>query len=213
MKMIELKLTPSHFLELIKKGYSLDHIFLLKMIKETEEDYTFNNTTKAENLIRTLVRKGLIDESASVTQEGEDLISFLSSTSDTPKIPRKRVEVKSDAFDKWWKAYPPTDTFEYKGRKFKGTRALKVKKNECRAKIEKILKVGEYTIDDLIAALELEIEQKCENSIKTGQNKMSYMQNSLTYLNQCTYEAFIELIKSGYKPTKNKTEDFDGINI
>ena len=36
-------------------------------------------------------------------------------------------------------------------------------------------------------------------SIKTGQNKLSFMQNSMTYLNQFTYESFIELVRKGNK--------------
>ena len=39
--------------------------------------------------------------------------------------------------------------------------------------------------------------QKKDNSVKTGVNKMTFMQNSLTYLNQRTFEPFIELIKEG----------------
>jgi len=34
-------------------------------------------------------------------------------------------------------------------------------------------------------------------SVKTGNNKLSYMQNSLTYLNQRSYEPFIELMNEG----------------
>jgi hypothetical protein len=59
------------------------------------------------------------------------------------------------------------------------------------------LSEGEYTADDLVAALEFEVLQKKENSVKTGTNKMTYMQNSMTYLNQRTFEPFIELVKEG----------------
>jgi len=41
--------------------------------------------------------------------------------------------------------------------------------------------------------------QKKENSVKTDANKLSFMQNSLTYLNQRTFDPFIELIKEGHK--------------
>jgi hypothetical protein len=72
-----------------------------------------------------------------------------------------------------------------------------VKKEECKAKIDKILEEGDYTIDEIIEALEFEVLQKKENSIKTKTNKLTYMQNSFTYLNQRTFEPFIELIKEG----------------
>lgn len=209
--MIEIKLTTSHFSELIKKGYSLDMIFLLKMLIETNEGLS---GPKADNLIQTLIRKGLITEKEEVTDTGRELLQFLSSTDVQPKIPRKKRNIApDDAFDKWWKAYPPTNTFTYKGREFKGDRALRVKKAECKAKIEKILASGEYTIGDLIAALELEVSQKAESSIKSGTNKMSFMQNSLTYLNQCTYESFIDLIKAGYKPMEDTKTAAGGVEI
>jgi len=197
--MIELKLTSNHFGELIKRGYSLDMIFLMKLIGETDEDYTFSENAKVYNLLQTIKRKGLCSDGYVLTQEGKDLLSFLSSTDDKPKIPRKKkVDVTGD-FEKWWKVYCGTDSFEYKGKKFKGTRALRVKKDDCKAEIQKILKQGEYTIEELIQALKLEISQKQENSYKTGQNKMSYFQNSLTYLKQHTYEPFIELVRAGHK--------------
>jgi hypothetical protein len=66
-------------------------------------------------------------------------------------------------------------------------------------KFDKILLEGEYTAADLIAALKFDVEQKKENSVKLGTNKLTYMQNSLTYLNQRSYEPFIELIKEGAK--------------
>ena len=51
----------------------------------------------------------------------------------------------------------------------------------------------------MIAALEYEVLQKKENSVKTKTNRLTFMQNSLTYLNQRTFEPFIELIREGKK--------------
>jgi len=126
------------------------------------------------------------------------------------KIVKKRV--KDDSFDRWWAKYPGTDSFEYNGKKFSGTRALRVKKEDCKAKIHKIILEAEYTIDDLIGALEIELSQKKENSFKTGQNKLSYLQNSLTYLNQKTYEPYIELYKAGHK-IKEEQKYVGGVEV
>jgi hypothetical protein len=49
----------------------------------------------------------------------------------------------------------------------------------------------------MIAALAYEVLQKKENSVKGKVNKLTYMQNSLTYLNQRTFEPFIELVREG----------------
>src|SRR5690606_37600580 len=98
-------------------------------------------------------------------------------------------------------------------KKFKGTRALRVKKDDCKKKIDKILKEKEFNIDELVMALKIEKEQKAEQSYKTGVNKMSYFQNSLTYLNARTFEAYIELYKSGYKLKEQEKEQYDGVNL
>jgi hypothetical protein len=71
---------------------------------------------------------------------------------------------------------------------------------------------GEYTVDELIAALEFEVQQKKENSLKTGVNRMTFMQNSLTYLNQRTFEPFIELIREGQK-VKQSPDPYKGVDI
>lgn len=201
--MIEIKLDPLKWEELHKKGYSLDMIFLLKMV-EGEYDTIYTHP-KLMAIQGTVERKGLVCETG-LTEEGKALLAFLSSSGEMPKRIRKKKEIVpaiEDAFTRWWKAYPATNTFEYKGRKFKGDRALKVKKNDCKVKLEKILAEKEYTIEELILALKLEISQKAESSVKTNTNKMSYFQNSLTYLNQCTYEPFIELVRAGHKPEED----------
>lgn len=209
--MIELKLTVQHFSELVRKGYSLDMVFLLKLLGETDEAYP--NNPKIDNIIQTMERKGLITEKDELTEEGKSLLSFISSTENSPKIPRKKRIVTEDVFERWWKAYPSSDTFDYKNKKFKGTRALRVKKDDCKAEIDKILKKGEYTIDELVSALKLESYQKAENSVKTGQNKMSYFQNSLTYLKQGTYDAFVDLVRKGHKVEEEKTTSWGGVAI
>jgi hypothetical protein len=58
----------------------------------------------------------------------------------------------------------------------------------------------------------MEILQKKENSIKTATNKMSFMQNSLTYLNQRTFEPFIELVREGVKIKESNTP-IGGVDI
>ena len=154
------------------------------------------------------MRKGLISEDNKLTLEGKNLLAFLDSPSEETYVKQKR---SVDEFDRWWKAYPGTDTFTHKGKSFTGTRSMRVKKDDCKLKLNKILSEGEYTIDELIAALEFEVLQKKENSVKSDSNKLSFMQNSLTYLNQRTFEPFIELIREGAKvvsvPEPPKTFD------
>lgn len=180
--------------ELFKKGLSLDIIYILELIEKDE----FNNSSspKVSVLLKTIQRKGLLTSDNKLTLEGKILLDFVKSPSLTVY---KKEKTKDDPFDKWWKAYPSTDSFDHGGRKFAGSRALKAKKDDCKTKLNAILNEGEYTIDDLVGALELEIDLKKAASLKEGKNKLSFMQNSMTYLNQRTFDAFVDLYKSGTK--------------
>ena len=191
-----INLTFYHFRELHKKGYTLDMVYLLELAaRDTDIKTLCEETPKLGVLFQGVVRKGLITEEGGVSTVGKDLLEFLQTEGEEVVLTRRKVD---DDFERWWKAYPGTDTFSYKGKTFSGSRSMRVKKDECKVKLKKILEEGEYTIDELIAALEFEVLQKKENSLKTGTNKLSFQQNSLTYLNQRTFEPFVELVKSGH---------------
>lgn len=198
-----LKLTPHHFEELIKKSYSLDHIYLLKLI-EQRVDITemCENSLKISAIHQGLIRKGLITDQDKLTLTGKELLDFLEIEEEVKLVKKKIV---SKDFDEWWKTYPGTDTFIHKNKKFTGSRSLRQNKEACKLKFNKIIEEGEYTVSQLIEALSYDVNQKKQNSVSTGTNKLTYMQNSLTYLNQCSYEPFIELISEGLfsKPNNN----------
>ena len=188
---MNLNITFHQFEQLYKNGYTLDMLFLLQEenVREIIED-----NMKMEILFQTIVRKGLISEEGKITLSGKELLKSIKENS---IVPNRRKKIVDDSFDRWWITFPSTDFFAYKGKKFSGDRSLRAKKEDCRIKLKTILNEGEYTIDELIKALEFEILQKKENSLKTGTNKLSFMQNSCTYLHQRTFESFIELIKEG----------------
>ena len=193
---MKLHITPQQFEELIKRSYNLDIIYLLKLIEE-QYDITplYKDSMKVASLYQSLIRKGLItDTDEKLTVLGKDLLEFVGAK-DSRKI-IKRKPATTD-FEEWYKSYPGTDSFEYKGKTFKGTRAIRKGKDECRLKFDKILLEGDYTAEQLIAALKYEVLQKKESSVATGTNKLTFMQNSVTYLNQRAFEAYIELINEG----------------
>lgn len=193
---MNLKITPYHFEELIKKSYSLDVIYLLKLVEQQYDIQPLcEGSMKISALYQTLIRKGLISETdEKITIQGKELLKFIETQEATKIVKRKPA---TSEFEEWWKAYPGTDTFTHKGKKFSGARSLRQNKDECRIKFDKILLEGEYTAVQLIEALNFDVLQKKENSVKTMTNRLTYMQNSLTYLNQRSYEPFIELIKEG----------------
>lgn len=160
-------------------------------------------------LCQTILRKQLVTSENKLTTEGKELLAFF----DQPSR-EKLVRIKHDeiGFENWWKEYPGTDTFTYKGKSFTGDRALKMNKDECRLRFNKIIAEGEYDVQTLIDALKLDVLQKKENSVTNKVNKLTYMQNSLTYLNQRTFEPFIELIKEGQKIQESNTP-IGGVDI
>ena len=198
---MKLAIHPEKFLEIIKTSYSLDIIYLLKLI---EQNYDISElckeSVKINVLYNTLIRKGLITETEDkLTILGTELLEFIESKSYT-KFKKKKFG--NDGFDSWWENYPGTDKFEYKGKSFPATRALRANKDECRTKFNKILLEGVYTSEQLVEALKYDVQSKKDNSISTGTNNLTFMQNSLTYLNKKTFEPFIEIIKEG-KEIKN----------
>jgi hypothetical protein len=203
--MIKFKLTPSHFEHLIKQSYSLDHIYLLKLIEASVDiQPMIDGSMKIAGLYQSLVRKGLVSE---VTQEitllGRELLTF-ADTEEKKQIVKMKPLVSD--FETWWNSFPATDNFEHKGKKFTGSRGLKRSKDDCRIKFNKILAEGEYTAQLITDATLLDVFLKKEASAKNNENRLSYIQNSLTYLIQRSYEPFIEMVQTGMKiPTAQPT--------
>jgi hypothetical protein len=195
---MKLNVTPEQFEELIKRGYNLDVIFLLKLIDDQfDVSPLCEGSMKIASVYQSLIRKALITkDDEKLTLVGKDLLEFMDAKSTGRIIKRKPATTD---FEEWWKTYPGTDSFEYKRKKFTGTRAIRKGKDECRLKFDKIILEGEYTAAQLIGALEYELLQKKESSVATNSNRMTFMQNSVTYLNQRAFEAYIELINDGAK--------------
>lgn len=208
---MKFNLTCFHFEEIVKKGYSLDHIFLLRLLNEQIDlSALLKESAKIAALHHSLIRKGLVTENDDkLTTAGIELLVFMDSKA-PGKLMRRKVDESS--FSEWWKAFPGTNNFEHKGKTFTGDRSLRTNESECRLKFDKILLEGEYTARKVIDAMKYDIFQKKEMSVKTGVNKLTYLHNSLTYLNQRDYEPFIELIKQGKTITSSEPE-YDGINI
>ena len=200
---MNITLETHHFVEILKKSYSLDHIFLLKLItEEVDIEEICNQSIKISSLYQGLLRKGLITEKG-ISPIGLELLAFLE-TKGEEKIPKKKSTI--DELELWWKTFPGTDTFVHNGISFIGSRTLRNGRENCRIKFNKILLENEYTSTQLVEALSFDVLQKKEASLKEKTNKLKYMQNSLTYLNQRSYESFIELIQQGVENGKIITE-------
>jgi len=203
---MNVKLTLFHFKELLKNGFSLDMVFLLRLVEEGHDlKEICQGDAKMEIICQGIYRKGLISGDNKITLTGRNLLKFMKEEAPKDKVIKKKPA--SEDFKRWWKAFPGTDTFRHKDKTFAGSRSLRRDEENCRLKFNAILSEGDYTADDLIAAIEFDVLQKKENSYKSGENKLKYIQNSLTYLTQRSFEPFIELVKQGivieeqHKPT------------
>ena len=195
---MKLNVTPEQFEELIKRGYNLDVIFLLKLVDEQYDVSPLcDGSMKIGSVYHSLIRKGLITaDDEKITTLGRDLLDFMNTKSAGRIIRRKPATTD---FEEWWKAYPGTDEVDYKGKKFKGTRSLRLYKDDCRLKFDKIILEGEYTAAELIEALKYEVLQKKEASIATNSNRLTFMMGSSVYLNQRAFNGFVDLIRDGAK--------------
>ncbi len=200
---MKMNVTPYHWEELSKKGYTLDQIFLLMLVHD-EVDITSmcNASVKISMVHSSLLRKGLITEESKLTTMGTELLVFMDSKEERKIVKNKK---STTVFEEWWSAFPGTDNFTCLGINFKGARSLRTAKDACRLKFDKILLEGEHSASDLIDSLKYDVSMKKEMSVKGMSNKLTYMQNSLTYLNQRSYEPFIELVKAGATIEKSFT--------
>jgi len=208
--LINLTLPVFNYTEILKRGFSLDQIAFIKTLDCNVDIDDLCKDARISNIKNTCIRKGLLTEDLKITVEGKSLIDYLNKTQSI-KLPKKKLS--STVIDTFWKAFPSTDTFEYKGKKFQGSRALKTSKEDCKVKLEAILNEGDHTLEDIIKAIEYDVLMKKEQSYKTGQNKLTYIQNSLTYLRQRSFEPFIELIKEDKHIKITQNTEFDGINL
>ena len=207
---MKLNITTEHFLGLVEKGLTLDHIFILKLV---EENYDVSplceEWERINGLKKGCERKGLLTKESALTIQGKEVLEFISS------IKNKRLlksKIENTDFIEWWDAFPKNNIFTYKNVSFSGSRSMRVKKDECRLKFESIVNEGEYTVKQLIEALKTDVLLKKEESFKTGANKLTYMQNSLTYLNQRSYENFID-VDLNLSSENNDLSNYNGANI
>ena len=102
---MKLNITDKHFLELIKQGYSLDSVFLLKLIHEGNEiDSLCAEHEKISLMKQSLIRKHLISEEGKLYLEGQELITFIDSKI-SGKISKKVPLENDDKFNEFWATY------------------------------------------------------------------------------------------------------------
>jgi hypothetical protein len=194
---------------------------LLEKLSQGVDISNYTDLSKVKAWKQTLLRKGYISEKNTITEQGLELLKIISE--DKPvlisKAVEKIVDKKEDDFERWWKEFPANDIFVHQGVKFNGSRSLRSDKPKCKIYFSRILAEGEYTCDDLIRALRYEVKLKKELSLKSKENKLSYLSASSAYLNQRKFEAFIEISKNDLGLSDNndtssqKSDMYSGYDI
>lgn len=202
------EIKPYHFNELISNSLSLDMIYCLEMVgRDIDVEYFFKDNIHGLAIIQGLNRRGYI-KNGILTEEGTKLLLFVSTAPEKRLTLKGRTTISDEEFDRFWNSYPGTDNVIKEGKIiYKGTRALrKGNKQDIRVKLSKILAENKYKLDDIIAAIKFEVDQKTSESIKRRENKLTYMQNIDTYINQRSFEAYVEVAKlsTGYKEQETK---------
>lgn len=213
----KIKFDINNLEEIIKRGYSMDHVVLLTWIQEQADLDIPSRHMKVQALYQSLIRKGLINDDGKIAKLGAELLEYME-TKDPTKLIKKRAPaekkiVESSDFDKWWAAWPKNDTFDYKGVHFEGDRTFKTNPDGCRVLFKQILDEGEHTAQELIDALNLDVMRKKESSIREKTNKLKYLRNSHTYLVQRTYEGLIDDAKKGVKVNETPRSVSGGTDI
>jgi hypothetical protein len=172
---------------LLKKGLDINHLYILTMISQQVD---LSAIPKANDWKQTLIRKGFLTESLTLTMRGEQLFEeVLNGEVVAPQVFSKQ----DDPFEKWWsEAYPRTDAFEYKGRKFPGMQKKHYKKEESRKEYWAAINETKDTHEDIYWATICNVEAAKELSLIKGHSQIHYIPNSKRYLELRFYEPFVE---------------------
>jgi len=205
---MKLDITDAHFIELQKKGYTVDIVLMLSWVqKGLDLTHIIEGSKKIEVIYKSMKRKGLITEDEQLTLVGVEILDFISKKTNTKMMKPKPVATD---FDRWWEIFPSNDKFTVKGKNFGPTRSFKAKKDGCKLLFDKMTLEGEYTAQQIIDATLYDINLKMERSYKTNSNQLKFLQNSHTYLLNKIFGGFVNM---GVKETPRKTTNLGSIDI
>lgn len=169
--------------EVKKGGYTLEEVLALIKLEATRIGYEFPYNRTEDNDYILLHKRGLVDTTANghiTSKSGQILIGKLTGVKKVKNVDKSELK-----FDEFWAAYPANDAFGQWMR----TRALKSNKSGCETAYGTAIGNG-VTHEELINALKWEVADRKSKS--TVSNKMSFMKNSATWLNQREYEIILE---------------------
>jgi hypothetical protein len=195
-------LTIEQFAQVIELGVPLEALFVMECIIQGTNPALHIKSQRLGGITQLLTRKNYLSKDGQITPLGRKFYDTLRCGGMELEIAVKEIKEQSNtSFEVWWKVFPASDGFEYMGQKFEKTRALRTGESVCRILFEKNATTTSYTAEQIIEATKTHIELVKRHSVKTKQNKLSFINNSQTYLRNRIYEAFV-----GEKVEAIKTE-------
>lgn len=183
-----------------KLGLSLSHMKYL-------EDLFEGKDPPRDKFYRKLESLGMVVDDV-ITPHGRNYYSNFLKTKGVLKKTRAGVIKKglyTTEFLEWWETYPSSDNFEYQGEIFSGVRGLRTKKDECSAKYELVKQ--ELGHQMLLDCLKYEVDSRIDQSSVRGENLLTFMKATISYLNNRGFEPYVPLVsKYGKYKTKQKNE-------
>jgi len=111
------------------------------------------------------------------------------------KEKKKTVVFEDNGFESFWKEYPASDNFSYKGMKFTGSRTLRSNKAIAYSLYCKMLSELKITKEEALEALTRHIDALKRESWESGNNKLTYLSEIQVYLRQGKIEPWLEIEK------------------
>lgn len=132
-----------------------------------------------------------------LTDKGEDVIHSLKEKFNSFKL-EEIVFEKTDfekKFEELWELFPVTDKF----LNYPKTRILRTDRDKCKKYYRKILE--EYKHEDVINALNYEIDLRSNNISNKDYSDFKYMKSSVTWLHSKEFINVLESMKNDDKET------------
>lgn len=207
-KQVELGFVDQRVVQYLEKIYlSLSHLWVLLAVAGGID------VDIPPALLSILERKNLL-LNGNLTNEGNVILDkyYKPETIDIDNAKKELKKAKAETnsiFQEWWEHYPVGNTWrddeQHNSKLYKGTRGFRTKKDDCEKLYLKALADG-YKHQDMLDAIDYEVDEKKIESRKTGQNKLDYMVNTHSYLLNKLYINFIEMMKIEGKTSKSKNK-------
>lgn len=108
-------------------------------------------------------------------------------------VREKKQETTDSGWNEVWNEFPATANFKYKGMQFTSSRALRKNKSVCEQLYNRIIASGEVTKEQLIKAIQTQVNLMKQESFDKGDNRLQYLPAMEPYLRQGVYMGFVGL--------------------